>query len=269
MNAALRGVAAFVRRDWAIALSYRVPFALDGLAVALQLVIAYFIGRSVTPGASAPAALDDGYFAFAAIGVATLGVLQVGLIAFGARLRQEQASGTLELLLAAPLPAHVVLLAGGMYELAREGVVAVLTVLVAVLVLGLDLDTGPGRLAVAVVAFGAVLVVVAAVGILVCAFGLVFKQAAAAAAAASGVLAAFSGVWFPVSGLPEPLETLAGLLPTTWALDVLRAALLGGDVPEDRLAGVLAAAAVAVPLAMVLLSGALRRARRDGSIGQY
>lgn len=263
------GVAAFLRRDWSTAWSYRLPFLLDGLAVALQLGIAYFIGRSVAPPASAPEALDDGYFAFAAIGVATLGVLQVGLVAFGGRLRQEQASGTLELLLSAPLPAPLVLLAGGVYDLLREGVIALLTLAVAAAVLGLELDAGPADVAAAGLVFAAVLVVVAAVGILVAAFGLVFKQAASAAAAASGVLAAFSGVWFPVTSLPAPLDTLAGVLPTTWALDALRPALLGGDVPGDRVVGVVLAAAAAVPLALGVLHLALRRARRDGSLGQY
>jgi ABC-2 type transport system permease protein len=265
----LRVLAAFLRRDWRIALSYRLPFVLDGFGVAVQLSIAYFIGRAVGPGAGSSAGLEQGYFAFAAIGVAALGVLQTGLVGFGARLRQDQTSGTLEVLLAGPAPPSVVVLGGGAYELLREALVAVLAIVLAVVAFGLQLDAGAGRIAVALVAFAGEFVLVAALGVVVAAFGIVFKQAAAAAATASVLLAVLSGVWFPTSVLPAPLDAVAGALPLAWGLDAVRAALLGGDVQVLDVVGVTVAAALALPLSFAVLRAALRRARRDGSLALY
>jgi ABC-2 type transport system permease protein len=269
MSAAARVLGAFLRRDWRIALSYRLPFVLDAAAVALQLFIAYFIGRTVSVSADAGPGLDQGYFAFAAVGVAVLGVLQVGLVSFGLKLRDEQASGTLEALLAAPLPAGAVVLAGGAYEVAREAVIALTTFAVAVVLLGVDLHAGAGDVLLAALAFALELALVVAIGVLVAAFALVFKQAASAAAGVSGFVAASSGVWFPVGSLPAPLDAIAGALPTTWGLDVVRDALLGGDPSAAQAAGLAIAAVAGLPLALAVLGLALRRARRDGSLGQY
>jgi ABC-2 type transport system permease protein len=264
-----RVLGAFLRRDWRIAVSYRLPFVLDAAAVALQLFIAYFIGRTVSVSGGDAAGLDQGYFAFAAVGIAVLGVLQVGLVSFGLKLRDEQASGTLEALLAAPLSAGTVVLAGGAYELARETVIAVTTFAVAVVLLGVDLHAGAGDALLAAAAFVLELALVVAIGVLVAAFALVFKQAASAAAGVSGFVAASSGVWFPVDRLPAPLDAIAGALPTTWGLDVVRDALFAGDPSGREVAGLAIAALLGLPLALAVLRAALRRARRDGSLGQY
>lgn len=269
MRTAFAIIAAFLTRDWRIAVSYRLPFALEGGAVGVQLVIAYFIGRAVGRAPGVDPSLDQGYFAFAAIGVAALGVLQTGLIAFGARLRQEQTAGTLEILLASPAPASLVVLANGGYELLRESLLAVATIVLAVVLFGLQLELSPIRVMAAGGAFAGELLLVGAVGVTVAAFGIVYKQAAVASAAAATLLAVLTGVWFPVSVLPAPLDSIAAALPFTWGLDALRDCLLGGSVRALPIAGVVGVGVVAFAGALRVLGGALRRGRRRGSLGLY
>jgi ABC-2 type transport system permease protein len=79
----------------------------------------------------------------------------------------------------------------------------------------------------------------------------------------------FSGAYFPVSVLPGFLRHVSEALPVTWSLDVLRSALLSNEIDGLRLAGIWAAVAVLLPLALVLFRRALDRARRDGSLGHY
>jgi ABC-2 type transport system permease protein len=86
-------------------------------------------------------------------------------------------------------------------------------------------------------------------------------------ATAASILA---GVFFPVSVLPEPLRLLAYLLPLTYALDALRAALLLGR-PLAALGTPLLAlglfALVLVPGSLALASYAVGVLRRQAGVG--
>jgi hypothetical protein len=62
---------------------------------------------------------------------------------------------------------------------------------------------------------------------------------------------------------------VAEALPITWSVHVIRSALLTNHIDALRLAGVVGAVAVGLPLALVLFRRALDRARRDGSLAHY
>lgn len=260
---------AFVRRDFAIARSYRFPLLLDGLGVVIQLAIVYFIGQAVTPAADAPAGLAEGYFPYAAVGVAVLGMLQAAITSFGHGIREQQLTGTLEMLFAAPVPAWLIVAGSGAYEVIRDALLAPLTLVLAVVVFGLGLDLDIGRAGNAVLAIVAALGLTVAIGLAVAAFTFVFHQSASAAGPASLLLTVISGVWFPVAVLPAPLDAIAEAIPLTWALDSLRAALLGIPAEPWQLAGSLAAAGLALACALLLLRAALGRARSTGALARY
>jgi predicted tellurium resistance membrane protein TerC len=84
-------VAAFIRRDWAIARSYRLPFIFDVVQSLFSLVLVYFLAKLFT-GSVALKGIGDkaGYFGFAVIGLAVLGVLTTSLVTFAERLRTDQ-----------------------------------------------------------------------------------------------------------------------------------------------------------------------------------
>ena len=69
--------------------------------------------------------------------------------------------------------------------------------------------------------------------------------------------------------LPDPIEWVASALPFTWGLDVFRASLLGGDVDPAQLAGLFASAMLLLPLALLVFTAAVKRARRTGTLAQY
>lgn len=74
-------------------------------------------------------------------------------------------------------------------------------------------------------------------------------------------------MYFPIDVLPDGLRQVAEILPCTWGFDVVRAALLGGDVDPAQLAGLYASAAVLLPIAV--LGFTVRRAHRTGTLAQY
>ncbi len=260
---------AFIRRDWKIARSYRLQFLLDVCAIPLALGMFYFLSRLIDAGRlPSHADLSQGYFAFAAVGLAVLRMAQTALNTFSARLRSEQTTGTFETLLSSPVSSSVVVLGSAAFDLLRATVGGVVTLLVAML-FGLRLQLGVGTVLSVLIGLPALIATFAAVGVVVAAFAVVFKQVTALLGMVTSVLALLAGVYFPVEILPGPLQTLSNLLPFTWGIDVLRAGLLRGELVGSRLGLLVGFAVVALPLALWLFGLAVDLARRQGTLTQF
>jgi ABC-2 type transport system permease protein len=256
----------FVRRDWLTAISYRLPFAMDLISLVINLALFFYIGRLVAPGAFA---VEGGYFAFAAVGISFIHVFEASLVSLALRIRDEQSTGTLEVLMTMPIGAPALVTGLAAYEMLRAAGMAVVTLLVAVIAFGVDLDLQAATPLTLLVVLPAAVLLFGAIGVAVAGFTVVFKQAMGALAAVTVTISLLSGVYFPTRVLPEPLETLAEALPLTWALDVLRAGLLGGHVSLGKCAALVATAVLAAPMGMWVFGKAMDRARRDGSLTQY
>jgi ABC-2 type transport system permease protein len=262
--------AAFLRRDWRINISYRASFALELATMLFSLALFFYLGHLVNnPAFAASQDLSGGYFAFAAVGMALVRMIQISLTAFSLKLREEQTTGTFEVLMATPNRPALVVLASAAYDLIRATLSAVVVIVAAVVIFGVTLDTSPGSLAVVAVALVGCIALFASLGVAVAAFTVVFKRSTALLGLVVAGVSLLGGAYFPLSVLPEPLESIAKILPFTWALDVVRAALLGGTVDPLQLAGLFVAAAVFLPIALALFAAALKRARRTGTLGQY
>lgn len=266
---ALAWLAAFIRRDWKVARSYRLQFVLDLASIPLALALFYFLSRLIDQGQlPSDADLGQGYFSFAAVGLVVFRMVQTSLTSFSNKLRSEQTSGTFEALLASPVSPSVVVLGSASFELLRAAVGGVVTLLVAIL-LGLGLDLTWHSLVAVVIGLPALVATFAAVGVLVAAFAAVFKQVAALLGLVSAAMALLAGVYFPISVLPAPLQAVAEILPFTWGVDVMRAALLRGELAAGRLGLLVAFGVVALPVALWLFRIAIDHARRQGTLAQF
>jgi ABC-2 type transport system permease protein len=83
------------------------------------------------------------------------------------------------------------------------------------------------------------------------------------------LLLAISGVFNPVSALPEVLQPLARILPTTYAFAAARTVLDGGAVPWDDLARALVGSLVCIALAFWFVVRMLSTFRRRGYVTRY
>jgi ABC-2 type transport system permease protein len=262
-------VAAFLRRDYRINISYRASFALQTLAALFQLSLFFYLGRVVDNADFASQNLTGGYFGYASVGLLVLTIVQVSAGSFSLKLHDEQAAGTFEALMATPTSPWLIVLSSAAYELIRATIAGLLLMGVAVAVFGLRLDLNPGSIGVAAVALLGCLGLFASLGVGVAAFIVVFKRAIGLLGMMFAGLALLGGVYFPIEVLPAPIEQVAAALPFTWGLDVVRASLLGGNVDPAQLAGVFAATAVLLPVALWGFTMAVRRARQTGTLAQY
>jgi ABC-2 type transport system permease protein len=261
---------ALIRRDWRIALSYRGSYLLEIGSMILFLAVFFYLGRLVNEGdLAADEGLDADYFAFAAVGIAVFRVAQMSLSGFSRKLREEQTTGTFEALMTAPVSSASVVLASSAYDLLRGAVSGLVVLLAAILVFGVDLDADAGSALVALAGLLGSLVLIAALCAALAGLIVWLQRATALLGIALAVLGLLGGVYFPVEVLPQPLEAIAEALPFTWGVDVIRDALLGGDVEAAQLVGVFAAGAVLLPLGLTAFAAAVRHARRVGTLAGY
>ena len=261
-----RPLGALIRRDFSIARSYRAAFALDILFGVLNLIVFYYISETL--------ALRSGnlggaptYFAFASVGIVLTVVMQAAANGIVVRVREEQLTGTLEILVMQPLTSTQLAFGLTGFPFAFGLVRAAFYVPFAGLFLGLDLPHAN------VLGFLSILaasgIVMSSIGIAMAAVVLVFKQGTALAAVITFGLGLLSGALFPRSLLPEWLEMIGDVLPTRFALDGLRSALFEGVGWQDELIALLVTALLLVPLSIWFFSAMLRVVKRAGSLSQY
>jgi ABC-2 type transport system permease protein len=261
---------AFLRRDWAIALSYRFPF-LSSIAGSLSsLVLFYFIAKLVDRGVDPLVPeLGAGYFAFVMVGSAVMLIVEQSLTSYSTQISSAQRAGTLEAMAATPAPLWLTTLLGSLYDLLFATATSACMITLGVVAFGVRFDIAPGGVPILVVGLAATVLLFSSLGMLAAAFALVFKRTGPLLQAVSTVIAFASGVWFPLQLLPRPLEIAANLLPFTWAVDSLRLTVLAGARPVLQCTVLAISAAALLPLSLVVFHRAARRTRRDGTLGFY
>src|SRR4051812_25894975 len=96
-------LAAFLRRDFLTAWSYRMGFISDMSGLLLQAVIFSFVGKLIDPKVlPAYGGTPTGYLEFVAVGILLNAFLQIGMNQVAGSIRNEQLMGTLESVLLTP-----------------------------------------------------------------------------------------------------------------------------------------------------------------------
>lgn len=262
---------AFLRRDALQKFSYRTAFVLEVVSVLLSVATFYYVAKLIGPAAlPALSAYGGDYFAFVLLGIAFSSYQSVGMHSFSENLREEQVTGTLESLLAAPVGLPALLLGFAQWDILYATSQTALYLLAGTAVFGASFHAA--GLPAALLIFALTLTSCAGLGLFSAAFILMFKRGDPVAwlvAAASELL---GGVYFPVAILPDWLRTLSLFIPMTHSLEGMRLALLkSASVREvaPQAAALALFTAVFLPLGAVFFRKALARAKKDGSLGHY
>jgi ABC-2 type transport system permease protein len=266
----LRKLVAFVRRDLAVAASYRFLWLFQVANVVFFVGALFFLGQLVDSGGAPAMAPYASYFSFGLVGVAVTSFFFSSMSRLLQNLRESQINGTLEAILITGTSPFAILL----YSYAA--------------ILLLELAQWAAYLGIGVGAFGfslaqahwACTTVLCALGILLflgfalisASFILVFKRGDPFNWILGGAAWLISGALYPVELLPAWLQEVSRVYPVTPLLGGLRRALLLGDGfgelrPELLTVGASAVAMLA--LGAVLFRWALGRARREGSLAHY
>ena len=268
MNSFLRELWLFFRRDLYIAKSYHSPFIMEIIEALFGTAMFYYVARFVdSPELRQTLPQSGGYFAFALIGFVFLDYLSAAVDTFDRSLEEARDTGTLEHLLVTQTSLPAILAGSALYPFTATTLRIAVYIAWGALLFGFPLHSA-NWLAVLLVLVVSLLAF-SGLGILSASYLLLFKRGNPAKWLLLGISSVAGGMLFPVSILPDWLQFLARLNPITYALDAMRASLLGSARLQDVLRPVgilLLFALVLLPLSMAAFAAALRRTKSTGTL---
>jgi ABC-2 type transport system permease protein len=267
----LRKVAAFLRRDFLIAWSYRTSFFSDWINMLGQVAVFYVLGRIVDPS-SLPSydGRHVGYLEYAVVGISLTAFATLGLYRIANAMRGEQLMGTLESLLVTPTLPTTIQLGAVVYDLIYVPIRTALFLLLVGLVFGLHFHAS--GIAPAFLVLLAFIPFVWGLGVAAAAATVTYRRGISIFTFGLSFLALGSTSYFPLGALPPWLRWAAARNPMTLAADGIRQALLGGaDWPAAgrTLAELTPLGLVVLALGAWCFRLALARERRRGTLALY
>jgi ABC-2 type transport system permease protein len=264
-------VAAFLRRDWQVTLSYRMASAFSLVSLVVQALLFALIGRLVDP-ARLPVygGTHATYAEFVAIGLVVGLVVGLMLERVATVVREEQLQGTLEALLVTPTALGTVQAGSAAFELLAVPLHAMALLAVIALSFGLRLQLdGVLPALVLVVAF---VPFVWGLGLVSAGAILTFRRGAGIVGLAATAMGITAGAYFPVSVLPGWLQAISDINPLGLTLEGIREALIGGagwDALDGPLVVLVPLSAAALVVGVAVFRLAVERERRLGTLGLY
>jgi ABC-2 type transport system permease protein len=264
----LRKMAAFFWRDFAIARGYRGALLLETIEALFGVATFYYLSRFVqSPELAGELPAGTNYFAFALVGFAFFDYLSVSLSAFDASLEEARQNRTLEALLVTQTPLPVILAGSALYPFAALALRTCVYLAWGALLFGFAPRSAnwPGAVAILL----ASILAFAGLGIISAGYSILFKRGNPAKWIVLGVSGLLGGMMYPVSVLPAPLQLLARLIPVTYSLEGMRAALLAGAGWRElfpSIGALLLFAVILIPLSFLVFAWALRRTKITGTL---
>lgn len=258
-------LAAFLKRDLATDVSYRLSFALEAMHVGITVAAFFFFAQLL--GTTRP----QGYasFPFLLVGMTVNAYMTTCLVCFSQAIKGSQLAGTLKAVLTTPTSPTTFLVCSSVYPYLRAsldaGVYLIIGMAFGVPLSGMNLPAAVLVLLLSLLAFSSI-------GILSATFTLIFKRGDPLLWLFGSGSWLLGGVLYPVDYLPTALRHVSALLPITHAVNGMRAAVLDG-APPGGIAGDLGRlaifAAIGVPLSLAVFGLGVRRARRDGTLDHW
>jgi len=262
-----RAALAILIRDYLVTRSYRAALTMDLVFGAVNVFVYYFISQTFEGAATADLGGAPSYFDFAVVGIVVTLVVTSAGTGLARRMREEQLTGTLEVLVAQPVRTGELFAGLGALPFLLAGVRSLLYLVMAALLLGLETtDASWVGLGAVLLATGAAM---SALGMVAGAVVLMVKRGEVVIGTLILGMGLVGGAFFPIEVLPNWLEPIGHVVPTRFAYDGLRSALFNGGGWGDDVLFLLAFAAVCVPAGVWLGGRALEFTRRRGSLSQY
>jgi ABC-type polysaccharide/polyol phosphate export permease len=263
-------LAAFLRRDFLIAASYRLSYAAEFASVVVGVVMFSLVGRMVNSQVlPSYGGVHPTYMEYVATGLVLGAFVQIGVTRVSQAIEQEQTRGTLESLLITPTTAPTILIGSVAYDLVYVPIRTVLTLVVIAVGFGLRYQAnGFPAAALFLLLF---IPFVWGIGMISAAMQLTFRKGAGLFTTFITLFTVGSGAYVPVSVLPGPAAQLAPYNPVGVAAHGMRESLLAGgsSALDGKLLILPILSAVALLMGIVALRLAMRRERRLGTIGIY
>ena len=267
----LKTIFAILKKDFLMESSYRLSFVFS-IFGALASVASYFFidklfGQRITPYLEE---FGVNYFSYVLLSIAFFGYVGAGLGSFSSRLQLEQMQGTLEAFFLTPAKISAILMATALWNIIFSTLNMAIYILLGVFLFKIDFSK------INFISSGCIFLLTitsfSSIGIFSAAFTMIFKRGNPLAWAVSNVEGLISGVYFPVTVLPAGFQFLAKIFPITYAIRAIELAVYKGYTPlqlKKEIGFLIFFSVLLLPLSLAAFKYSLKKARENGSLGQY
>jgi len=268
----LRKAVAFIKKDIAIVVSYRLQFVFQFLQIFFSVAVIYFIGKMLGGAGKSPLLKEYGadYFSFALVGLAINSYLRVGLVTITNDIRQIMDQGALEAMCAAPINYTWLLLCSSLWQFIFETVRVAFHFAAATLVFGMKLNRVNWVGVTMSLALTAPIFLM--LGTISCSILVVVKRGDPINWILSSLGALMAGTMFPITVLPPWLQKISLFLPLTHSLEATRRCLLA-NATLGQVAGniwaLLGFILILIPLTILISNFCMRHAKKQGSFSTH
>lgn len=266
---------AFIVRDFKIYWTYRFWVVFDIIDVVILVATYYFVAQIITPTTLVANGYPTGdYFTFAMLGIAFSQYVQNSVHGLTEGIRDEQWTGTIETILSSGTGYRAYLLGASGFRFLYGTIILVGALSLGFFIGGKVILT-PTTLFTGIIF--AILLVSGhlAIGAMSAGMVVMIKRGEPIAFGFTWLTQLVSGVFYPLGLLPSYLKWVGFALPLTYSLDGLRRTFMNGETLFDSgmlqidLLALFAFIAVMLPLSLQVFAWSYRRARRQGTLGQY
>lgn len=262
---------AFVWRDIIEDTSYKLSFFMQFVSIFISTAMFYFFSKLLgDTGLSYLKPYGGDYFSFVLIGIAFYSYLGVSMKSLSETIREGQMLGTLEALLVTQTEIPTIIVSSSLYSFIWASFKVAVYLLLGIYAFGVDI--GNANLVGAAVVLMLTIISFGSLGIVSASFIMVLKRGDPVSWIFSSMSGLLGGLYYPVSVLPDWLQSFSYLLPVTYALEGMRMAVLKGHSVSELLPNILALTVFSIillPLSILIFRYAVRKAKKDGSLTQY
>ena len=267
----LRKAGAFLRKDWNVAISYKLQFFSSIAGVLISTMVFYFlsnfVGKNLT---NSMKPYGGNYFAFVIVGIALTDYLVVSTESFSSAIRSGQVNGTFEALLTTPTSILTILFSSYLYPFLFTTFRILTYIFIGVVFCGLQFQVS--NIWLCLLALVMTLLPFWGLGLLSAAFIIVFKQGSPINWILGISSTLLGGVFYPVSSLPAWLKPLSLAMPLTFGIEVMRKVLLAEATFRDVQGNLFILMCFSITFlitGIISVKYSLRQARREGTLLHY
>lgn len=267
----LKQAAAFLKKDFLVESSYKLSFLFNIFGVFLSILSYFYIDKLFGQKmVSHLAEFGVNYFAYVLLSMAFFSYVGVGLGSFSGRIRSEQIQGTLEAILLTPTSILTFLSSLALWNLIFATLDMAIYILLGKFLFKISF-ANVNVLSTAII-FILTITSFSSLGILSAAFIMAFKRGNPVGWIVGSLQGLMGGVYFPVTVLPVWLQSIAKFFPIAYAIRAIELSVYKGySLAQLRkeIGFLFLFSLLLLPLSLYAFKYGLKRARQDGSLGQY
>jgi len=263
---------AFLRKDIAIAASYKLQFVFQFSQVFFSIAVIYFIGKMLHASGNSPLLARYGadYFSFAIVGLAINSYMKAGIVNVTNDIRQTMNQGVLEAIFATPTSYGILLLYSALWPFVFTTIRVVFYILCGMVIFGLKFPHANWLGAILVLSLSVPIFLM--LGVMSSSILVLVKRGDPVNWFFSSISGILAGTMFPITVLPSWLQRIALCLPLTHALEAMRRCLLtGSSVYQVRanLFSLVCFVLILLPITMIVSRQCMRKAKKLGTFTTY